>query len=230
MYKLAGVIRFPREKTASESQAYWRDVHGPLTSVVEPVIAYAQNHVLGPDPVDVPSGGGEALFDGYACQWFADEETAEATVATPQWQEVVADGAVFQDTDWTMAGPVVEHVVLDGPLAPFKIVRVGSFGDAVGGEDRRRAWLDATGPLVASLPGVARYVQDHGLEVTGGRDGAFAVLDELYFEDEDAYRAARASPEWDAVHASERPLFESGWLWSAVVREYVLKGHADGRS
>jgi hypothetical protein len=202
VYKLAAAIRFKPGMPGDDARRYWLDVHGPMTEAVEPVLVYTQNHVVG-----------KAAFDGYASQWFTDRATCEATVATAQWNEVVEDGAVFQDTGWTMAAAVEEHVVVDGPRAPVKAATLGTLRDGL----TPAAWREAAAPL----PNVVRHVQNVAIASTvhGGRDGAFDVLTELYFESEAAYLATTRTAGWRAAEAS----FAPGRAWHAIVAEHVVK-------
>jgi EthD domain len=209
MYKLAAAIRFKQDIAGDEARRYWLDVHGPMTAAIAPVLVYAQNHVVG-----------RAAFDGYACQWFADRAACDATVATAPWHAVVDDGAVFQDTGWTMAAAVEEHVLVDGHRAPFKVVAVATLGDG----RARDTWLDGMARRVGELPPVVRYVQNVAIAPTvhAGRDGAFDVIAELYFESQATYVATTQTKGWRALAAD----LAARRAWTAVVAEHVVKDQA----
>lgn len=64
-------------------------------------------------------------------------------------------------------------------------------------EDFHRRWLDRHGPVRSTLPGLRRYVQSHTL-LKGYSKGEllFDGIHEMWFDDKDAFEAARTSAAW----------------------------------
>jgi uncharacterized protein (TIGR02118 family) len=61
-------------------------------------------------------------------------------------------------------------------------------------------WLNVHAPLIARVPGLRRYVQSHSLPgAYGDFPQAYDGMAEAWFDDVNAYRAAVASPEWQAA-------------------------------
>ena len=81
------------------------------------------------------------------------------------------------------------------------------------GMDRAQAlayWRDTHGPIVRKVPGVRRYVQQHALGAPEG-EPPFLGVASLYFDDQDAFATAAASPEFaaaieDVVNFGDTPL------------------------
>jgi uncharacterized protein (TIGR02118 family) len=109
--------------------------------------------------------------------------------------------------------------------------------DGLSVEDFRKYWLDVHGPIAARTPGLRRYVQSHPLLESYGNAQPPPVdgIAELWFDSLEAYRAARATPEWQAVRddgpkvfghtksllATEVPIVEDGL--SPRARESMVK-------
>jgi uncharacterized protein (TIGR02118 family) len=66
-------------------------------------------------------------------------------------------------------------------------------------EEALRYWREEHARLVASVPGVERYVQNHCVADPDGSESPYAGLGELWFTDYQAAEAALATPEWKAV-------------------------------
>jgi uncharacterized protein (TIGR02118 family) len=70
---------------------------------------------------------------------------------------------------------------------------------SVGRDEALRYWRDEHVRLVASVPGVQRYVQNHCIVGPYGAAPEYAGLGELWFDSGDAAEAALATDEWKAV-------------------------------
>lgn len=81
-----------------------------------------------------------------------------------------------------------------------KVVIVIHFRPDVDREEAMRYWRDVHGPIVAAVPGVRRYVQNHATSSPEG-DLAFDGVVELWFDSREAFESVLASPEWQAVRA-----------------------------
>jgi uncharacterized protein (TIGR02118 family) len=67
-------------------------------------------------------------------------------------------------------------------------------------QDYQAYWLNVHAPIIAAVPGLRRYVQSHSLsEVYGDYPQAYDGMAEAWFDDLEAYRAALASPQWQAA-------------------------------
>src|SRR5262245_57995326 len=67
-----------------------------------------------------------------------------------------------------------------------------------------RYWQEVHGPLGSRIPGLRRLVQSHlHAPAFSLRQPDFDGMAELWFDDLDALRRARTSPEWSAATADE---------------------------
>jgi uncharacterized protein (TIGR02118 family) len=86
-------------------------------------------------------------------------------------------------------------------------------------------WLNVQGPLASNLPGLRRYVQNHGLLEAFERNRGGQTHDgwsEFWFDDYASFREAYGSPEWQAMEADGRTLFHPK-MGIVIGREYVQK-------
>jgi uncharacterized protein (TIGR02118 family) len=60
-------------------------------------------------------------------------------------------------------------------------------------------WKDEHAELVARVPGVVRYVQNHCVGGTAGEEPPYAGLGEVWFESREAAEQAAYSAEWQVV-------------------------------
>lgn len=86
-----------------------------------------------------------------------------------------------------------------------------------------RYWRDTHGPIVAQVPGVQRYVQQHAV---GAPDGSppFLGVASLAFADEQAFGAAAASPEFGTAVADVANFADASRLPTAFVEDVVIVG------
>ena len=76
-------------------------------------------------------------------------------------------------------------------------------------DDFHTYWREVHGPLIAAIPGVRRYVQYHvRSQIAVGEDEPIDGIAELWFDSEEAQRAAWATPEYALVVADEPNLFD----------------------
>jgi uncharacterized protein (TIGR02118 family) len=91
-----------------------------------------------------------------------------------------------------------------------------------------RHWEHVHGPLVARVPGVRRYVQNHAIPAAYA--GGLQTHDgwaEVWFDDVAALRAAMDTPEWRAAAADGATLFGEP-LGVGVARERIQKDPRGG--
>jgi uncharacterized protein (TIGR02118 family) len=229
MYKVAWLARFPSGMAKQDARRHWADVHGPLCTRTPGLGRYVQNHVVGPLPLASGVTEEETLFDGYSCGWWPDEAAFRASMQTPEWHELVEDGANVFDMEWLegMSARVVEHVIVDGPASPYKVAWVVRFKDGIDPDEARRYWASNHGPIVQDV-GIDRYVQNHAVEaVGGGGEGhdplRFDGFSECWFKDEAAFLDAIHTPEWEALNTDGDHLFDMSRMWGAVLEERVQK-------
>jgi uncharacterized protein (TIGR02118 family) len=73
----------------------------------------------------------------------------------------------------------------------------------------RHYWEKVHGPLIAKIPGIRKYTQYHvRSELLDNTDAPIDGIAELWFDSEDAQKAAYATPEYAVVVADESNLFE----------------------
>jgi uncharacterized protein (TIGR02118 family) len=90
------------------------------------------------------------------------------------------------------------------------------FRQELGRDEADGRWRDELGPLVLSVPGLARYVQNPVVLTTtndGVVDGppAFDGMGSMWFTDMGAFDAALESPEWAAAQRCAGEIFDDAW-------------------
>ena len=118
-----------------------------------------------------------------------------------------------------------ERVIVDGPAAPemVKAIFVVSKLPGLTLDEFSRRWQHHLGPIVAGVPGLRRYVQNHALpEAYADRGQTHDGWSELWFDDLGALRAALGSGEWRAVRDAGAELFAAP-VGVGVARERVQK-------
>jgi uncharacterized protein (TIGR02118 family) len=93
------------------------------------------------------------------------------------------------------------------------------------GTDRGEAlryWRDTHGPIAGKIPGVRRYVQQHAVGAPEGEPPFFGVAS-LYFDDQEAFAAAAASPEFAAA-IEDVANFAHPRLTTAFTEDVVIVG------
>jgi uncharacterized protein (TIGR02118 family) len=228
MFKAMWFARFRTDLPEGEAARYWTERHGPLC-VTTDIERYEQNLVVGPLPVVSGVPDEEPRFDGYSVGWWPDRPAYEATLGRPEWDALVADG--FNALDMPrldgLIGAVSEHVVVDGPRAPFKAVWVVRFKPGIDREAARQHWRDVHGPLFP-LEHIDRYVQNHVVgALVDGNDPVFDGFSECWFTDEAQFLRAVSSDAWAEAVADSANIFDASGVWGALVAERVMK--VDGR-
>lgn len=116
----------------------------------------------------------------------------------------------------------------------YKCVWLIKFRPELDPEDVRRAWRTTHGTMALQIPGIRRYVQNHWIEAPTDCERTWDGTVDCWFDDEESFEAAWASPEWKALleddarlfDRSVTPAFEGG-----VVNEHIMRweGLPDGR-
>jgi uncharacterized protein (TIGR02118 family) len=84
-------------------------------------------------------------------------------------------------------------------------------------------WRDVHGPLVTAVPGIRRYIQCNACpEIYDSYPPAFDGVAELYFDDLEALREARNSPQWTQVVADGPNFLAQGGVKSLIATEVPI--------
>ncbi len=90
-------------------------------------------------------------------------------------------------------------------------------------EEALRYWRKTHGPIVAKVPGLRRYVQQHAVAAPDGSP-SFLGLAWLVFDDQDAFAAAAAGPEFAAALADLPNFADETRLPTAFVEKHTIVG------
>jgi uncharacterized protein (TIGR02118 family) len=99
-----------------------------------------------------------------------------------------------------------------------KLVYVLQLREDMSREEALRYWQEVHGPIAAKVPGLRKYVQDPATTAPEG-DLQFGGIAELWFDSEEAFRSAMASPEWRATIADVPNFAVREKSWGALVDE-----------
>ena len=150
---------------------------------------------------------------------------------TPEFLE----GARVDEPNWaafwlTVVLDTDAHVLLDPPPQPatdaaVKMIRLVKRKEGVGRNEFRDRSLGLYAELVAKVPGLRGYLQNHT------RDALYALgeapLDcahQLWFDDVEALTAALGSPEFQSAERELSSFVEGRYLHEMVVREHWVIG------
>ena len=229
MFKVAWIARFPQGVAKADARRHWAETHGPMCITTPGIERYVQNHVVGPLPRMNGVAQQETFFDGYSCGWWQDEDAFNASMGTPEWAALVADGDNVFDMAWLegMSAQVEEHTVIEGPHSPYKVVWVVRFKEGLNPADARAYWRTTHGSIFKGLE-IDRYVQNHALAPVGGGGEArdplrFDGFSECWFTDEQQYLRALNTPAWAEAVADGDNIFDLGAMMGAVLHERVVK-------
>lgn len=224
MYKVVWFARFPQGMARDDGRRYWAEHHAPL-ALRTSIERYVQNHTIGPVPTVSGTQDEETHFDGYSLGWWSDQAAFEATMASPEWQAVVADGPNVFDMTWLegMSAQLRENVVIDGPQSPFKVVWVCRFKPGMDPAAGHAHWENVHGPIFKALD-IDRYVQNHVVgPLPGGDEPGFEGFSECWFRDEAQFLAAVQSDTWAQAVADGENFLDYSGLWGAVLDERVVR-------
>ena len=228
MFKVVWFARFPPGMAKADARKHWAEIHGPMAAATD-IARYVQNHVSGPVPAVSGVPEEETFFDGYSLGWWRDREAFDATMQSPGWQALVEDGANVFDMTWLegMSAQLREHVVLEGPSSPFKVVWVVRFKQGMDSAEADAYWENTHGPIFKELD-IDRYVQNH---VVGALDDVnqpgFDGFSECWFKNEAQFVRAIESDAWAAAVEDGDKVFDMSALWGAVLTERVVKGERE---
>ena len=222
MVKLVAFFRRKAGVSVEDFQRHWRTTHAELVIRQKGLRRYVQNHTLA-------SGydRGEPDYDGVAEAWFDDTDAMRELASSPDYAAVRADEANFIDAESLGMLLTDEVTIVDGPapVGAAKLIAFLSKRPDVSVDFFRDHWREQHGPIAARIPGNRRYVQCHprrGVYATGRRP-AFDGIPISWFDDLDALRAARESPEYAATRADEANFMASGRLPFVIAAEHEIE-------
>jgi uncharacterized protein (TIGR02118 family) len=94
--------------SVEEFHRHWRDVHGPLVSLLPGLRRYVQSQTRR----SAYEGGRVPAYDGVALMWFDSMEAIRNTSATGEYARVVSDDPVFLAPGAILSILTREHVIV----------------------------------------------------------------------------------------------------------------------
>jgi len=221
MIKLITFLKRKADLPVESFQHHWRTRHAELVVRLPGLRRYVQNHTL-----DSAYREREPDFDGVAEAWFEDTDAMRALDPSAEYAAMRADEAAFIDGAATRAVLTDEVPIVDGPVpsGAVKMIACLRKRSELSPEQFRKHWQEVHGLLAAAIPGNRRYVQCPArLGIyRAGRSPAFDGVPMSWFDDEDALRAAAASPEYARTRADEPNFLAPGRLPFAIVCEVEI--------
>jgi uncharacterized protein (TIGR02118 family) len=93
----------------------------------------------------------------------------------------------------------------------------------IGRSEALRYWKEAHAPLVATVPGLRRYVQNHCIDgFLGTSEAPFLGVGEVWFDSEEDAEVATATPEWRAVLDDAATFMDMERVTAGWVEEHEL--------
>jgi uncharacterized protein (TIGR02118 family) len=108
-------------------------------------------------------------------------------------------------------------------VAVIKRITVVHARHGIDRSEALRYWKEFHAPLVARVPGLRRYVQNHCVEGLPGSDEApFLGVGEVWFDSQEAAETAIATPEWHAVLDDAATFMDMDRVTAGWAEEHVL--------
>jgi uncharacterized protein (TIGR02118 family) len=113
-YKVMWILKLLDANSQGQGgRQHWLERNAPLVLDVPGVLRYEQNHATRSADVRGPTSDAapfEGRLDGLFSLWFEDAAACRAALASPQWQQVIADTAHFVQPASLVGTIVDEHV------------------------------------------------------------------------------------------------------------------------
>jgi uncharacterized protein (TIGR02118 family) len=87
-------------------------------------------------------------------------------------------------------------------------------------DEALRYWREHHAPLVVSVPGVRRYVQNHCVTGIDAVEAPYTGLGELWFDSRESVEKALATAEWQAVIEDAGTFMDLSSVSAAWAEEY----------
>jgi len=221
----------------AEYAQHWFEVHGQLH--LQPghkLLGYIQHHTLFGSQERDP----RPTHDGASIVWLESTAAYVEALATKAFIDATVDAdAGVRGHMPLLAQPLPfafgeERLIVDGAIRPMmvKAIHVVLRDPDLAEDAFFRHWEDVHGALVARLPGLRRYVQNHGREGADAYDEHGARphdgWSEMWFDSAEDFYAAAESPEWAAMErdaeegVAGRPLFDAERSCFVLGRERLL--------
>jgi uncharacterized protein (TIGR02118 family) len=174
----------------------------------------------------------ESHTDTY--EWYVRSRRYGAPESMTLVETVIADDRQLFDrsTDWPTDHrrsnvTATEHVVLEGATLPsmVKAVYMVSRRPGLTVDEFQEHWRGEHGRLVAQVPGLRRYVQNHAVLAAYGlanRPMTHDGFSELWFDDLAQLQHAATTPEWQAAVEDGNRLFAQP-VGLVIARERIQK-------
>ncbi|WP_372404685.1 EthD family reductase [Streptomyces luteireticuli] len=213
-----------------EFQRYWVEEHAVRYAVRIPQIKRYCVSTRVPRPGDEP----DPLWSGVAEIWLENEEEQLASLQSPEFLE----GARRDEPRWaafwrtvvldTDAHPMLSAAGADTPATKLLILAKRREGLTL--ERFRERLLGRHARLAEKIPGLRAYAQNHTRDAFYGVGEA--VLDgacQLWFDDADAFEAARDTPEFRGMLDDLGRFTEPRYLHTLLLEEHWITGREAAR-
>ena len=225
MFKVVWFARFPKGMTPQDARRYWKRASRPRRARRRRSRATSKITSAGPVPAVSGVPEEETYFDGYSCGWWSDRAAFDATMASPEWKALEADGDNVFDMSWLrgMSAALREHTVIDGPSSPFKVLWMVRFK---AGSIRRRA--TATGSRSTGRSS-RRWRSTATCKTTSAGRSTTATLPASTASRSAGFATRRSScarssrDAWAEAVADGDNFIDFSQLWGAVVEETVFR-------
>jgi hypothetical protein len=221
--------------TAEEFQNYWVHIHAvKFASRIPQIRRYLVDTRIASD-CDV--GSPPLPHQGIAEIWLENEEEQLASLQSPEfvqgarldepnwaafWQDIVLDTTAHE----IVAGPPLR----DPQPGWVKVTTLLKRRPGMPLDEYRDTSLRSYAPIVSQLPGLRRHLHCHtrdGAYVFG--ESSFDSVEQLWFDDIDAVRAALRSPHYgERVRPALAELADPRYVFSLTTKENWIIGPGDG--
>ena len=116
MYKVIWLTRFRQDLPREQVLEWWRGPHAKLAAATPGMLRYVQSHWVSALDGETRLAAGEPFYDGHAEHWFADRESYERAMASPEWQRCVDDGPTGFDSSTLVGAELEETVITWNPM------------------------------------------------------------------------------------------------------------------
>ena len=216
MIKVITWFRRQPDLPLEEFRRYWRQEHPKAVLQLPGLRKYVQNHVL-----DSQYSRQQPYADGIAETWWDSREALAQQRGSEELAALMVDEDKFINPEGRVSMAVEEVVVVNGgiPVDALKVIVWVQRRPDVGFEAAQTHWRTAHAALAAQIPGLRRYVQNHGR--SGRSEPPVLGLPMTWFADIETMRANADSAELAATRADE-PNFLTDHIPFVVVTEHHI--------
>jgi uncharacterized protein (TIGR02118 family) len=213
--------------TVAEFQRYWVEEHAVrYASKIPQIRKYLIDTTTG-----FELGGGDPKWQGVAEIWLANEEEQVASLQSPEFLQ----GARLDEPNWaafwqTLVLDTDAHEIVAGPPLAVgqrwaKLLVLVKRQEGLPLAEFRSRSLGRQADLVRNVPGLRRYLQCHTRDSWYGiGETSLDACYQLWFDDEDALRAALDSPEFKQVTEDWQSFVNPRYVHRLATREHWILG------